>query len=123
MINKVLGAYVVADLLFVMSGALMIGFCLIVQNQMFDVPTTGDQAVRNLLYQMFPLTGKQIPALRSLLWLGSWSWWNGMRLEVGWGGAITDGGIWKAWKDVRGFQTHGKYDPNTTLQLASSTPS
>lgn len=123
MINKVLGAYVVADLLFVMSGALMIGFCLIVQNQMFDVPTTGDQAVRNLLYQMFPLTGKQIPALRSLLWLGSWSWWNGMRLEVGWGGTITDGGIWKAWKDVRGLQTHGNYDANTTLQPASSTPS
>lgn len=60
MVNKVLVAYVVADLAFVITGALMVGFCVIVQNQMFEVPTQGDQAVQNLLYQMFPLTGKPV---------------------------------------------------------------
>lgn len=59
MVNKVLGAYVVADLLFVITGAIMVGFCVIVQNQMFEVPVEGRQAVQNLLYQMFPLTGKR----------------------------------------------------------------
>lgn len=59
MVNKVLGAYVVADLLFVITGAILVGFCVVVQNQMFEVPTEGGQAVENLLYQMFPLTGMQ----------------------------------------------------------------
>lgn len=57
MANKVLGAYVVADLLFVITGAILVGFCVIVQNQMFQVPTEGAMAVEDLLYQMFPLTG------------------------------------------------------------------
>lgn len=55
--NAVLGAYVVADLIFAGTGALMLGFSVIVQNFMFEVPTEGVQAVRNLLYQQFPLTG------------------------------------------------------------------
>lgn len=59
MANKVLGAYVLADLLFVITGALMVGFCVIVQNKMFEVPTDGSVAVENLLYQMFPLTGRE----------------------------------------------------------------
>lgn len=57
MVNKVLGAYVAADFLFVATGAILVGFSVIVQNIMFEVPTEGGQAVRNLLYQQFPLTG------------------------------------------------------------------
>lgn len=57
MVNAVLGAYVVADLLFAGTGAILLGFSVIVQNFMFEVPTDGVQAVRNLLYQQFPLTG------------------------------------------------------------------
>lgn len=57
MANKVLAAYVAADLLFAASGALLVGFSVIVQNFMFEVPTEGVQSIRNLLYQQFPLTG------------------------------------------------------------------
>lgn len=57
MVNKVLGAYVAADFLFVATGAILVGFSVIVQNFMFEAPTEGGQAVRNLLYQEFPLTG------------------------------------------------------------------
>lgn len=57
MVNKVLGAYVAADFLFVATGAILVGFSAIVQNIMFETPTEGGQAVRNLLYQEFPLTG------------------------------------------------------------------
>lgn len=57
MVNKVLGAYVAADFLFVATGAILVGFSVIVQNFMFETPTEGGQAVRNLLYQEFPLTG------------------------------------------------------------------
>ncbi|POS72839.1 tetraspanin [Diaporthe helianthi] len=56
MVNKVLGAYVAADFLFVVTGAILVGFSVIVQNFMFETPTEGAQAVRNLLYQEFPLT-------------------------------------------------------------------
>lgn len=57
MVNKVLGAYVAADLIFVATGAIFVGFSVIVQNNMFVTPTDGTEAVRNLLYQQFPLTG------------------------------------------------------------------
>ncbi|EON99047.1 putative tetraspanin protein [Phaeoacremonium minimum UCRPA7] len=56
MANKVLMAYVAADVLFVAMGAVMLGFSIIVKNSMFDAPTTGGQAARNILYQQFPLT-------------------------------------------------------------------
>ncbi|KAI3397348.1 hypothetical protein diail_11006 [Diaporthe ilicicola] len=56
MVNKVLGAYVAADFLFVATGAILVGFSVIVQNIMFETPTEGGEAVRNLLYQQFPLT-------------------------------------------------------------------
>lgn len=67
MANKVLGAYVVADLAFVITGAILVGFCVIVQNKMFEAPTDGSIAVENLLYQMFPLTGMD-PTFRPLKW-------------------------------------------------------
>jgi hypothetical protein len=57
MANKVLLAYVVADGLFVVMGAIMLGFSVVVQNFMFEEPIEGEQAARNLLYQRFPLTG------------------------------------------------------------------
>lgn len=56
MTNKVLAAYVAIDFIFVIAGAIMVGFCAIVKNIMFDAPTDGYQAVRNLLYRQFPLT-------------------------------------------------------------------
>ncbi|CAN8100606.1 unnamed protein product [Discula destructiva] len=67
MVNKVLGAYVVADFLFALTGAIMLGFCVIVQNQMFQVPTEGAQAVQNLLYQMFPLTAGIVNGVLNLI--------------------------------------------------------
>ena len=57
MVNKVLAAYVAADLLFVATGAVMVGFSVIAKNTMYDTTSDGYQTVRNLLYQEFPLTG------------------------------------------------------------------
>jgi hypothetical protein len=57
MANKILMAFVVADLLFLITGAMQLGFSLVVQNVMSEVPTEGQQAARNLLYQRFPLQG------------------------------------------------------------------
>ncbi|KAH8907895.1 hypothetical protein BR93DRAFT_572835 [Coniochaeta sp. PMI_546] len=54
--DKVLLSYIVVDGIFVATGAIMLGFCVIIQNLMFETPTTGDQAARDLLYQQFPLT-------------------------------------------------------------------
>jgi hypothetical protein len=54
--NKVLLAYVIIDIVFALTGALMIGFSVIVQNTMFATPNDGQTAVINLLYQQFPLT-------------------------------------------------------------------
>lgn len=69
MVNKVLAAYVGADLLFVATGALMLGFCVVEQNQMFNPPVDGAEAVEYLLYQTFPLTGK--PGWASSVLVGS----------------------------------------------------
>lgn len=66
MVNKVLAAYVATDLAFATTGAVMIAFCVIVQNIMFETPTDGAQAVRNLLYQEFPLTGTTTRSPRPL---------------------------------------------------------
>jgi hypothetical protein len=54
--NKVLATYIAVDAVFVATGAIMLGFCLVVQNVMFETPIAGDQAARDLLYQRFPLT-------------------------------------------------------------------
>ncbi len=55
--DKVLLSYIIVDGIFVATGAIMLGFCVIIQNLMFETPTSGDQAARDLLYQQFPLTG------------------------------------------------------------------
>ncbi len=58
MANKVLIAYVAADALFVVMGAIMLGFSVIVQNEIAQTPKDGTQAARHLLYSRFPLTGE-----------------------------------------------------------------
>ncbi|KAF3768773.1 hypothetical protein M406DRAFT_249206 [Cryphonectria parasitica EP155] len=56
MVNKVLGAYVAADLAFAVTGAILVGFCVVTQNTMFNAPTNGTEAVEHLLFREFPLT-------------------------------------------------------------------
>lgn len=58
MVNKILAAFVAVDFLFIVSGAIMLGFSLIVRSNMNEVPTEGRQAARNLIYQSFPFEGK-----------------------------------------------------------------
>ena len=57
MVNKILAAYVVADILFLVSGAIELAFSIIVGNVMNEVAVDGETAARNLLYQRFPLRG------------------------------------------------------------------
>lgn len=61
MVNKVLAAFLVMDGLFVSMGAIMLGFCVIVRQTAFDVPTEGREAARDLLYRTFPFNGKNTP--------------------------------------------------------------
>jgi hypothetical protein len=63
MANKILLAFIIADALFLITGAIELGFSLVVQNSMFESPTDGPQAARNLLYQRFPLTAGIINAI------------------------------------------------------------
>lgn len=58
MVNKILAAFVAADGLFAVTGALMLGFAIIVQQTCFDPPSEGENAARDLLYRDFPFTGK-----------------------------------------------------------------
>ena len=55
--NRILTAYVVIDGLFAVTGAIMLGFSVIVLQTCFNPPTEGEQAARDLLYQRFPLQG------------------------------------------------------------------
>ncbi|KLU83207.1 tetraspanin [Magnaporthiopsis poae ATCC 64411] len=63
MANKILLSYVAADFLFVLMGAFMLGFSVVVQNVRDETPTEGEQAARNLLYQGFPLTAGIVNAI------------------------------------------------------------
>lgn len=54
--SKVFLATLVASVLFVASGAIELGFSVIVGNQIHNIPKDGKEATRNLLYQRFPLT-------------------------------------------------------------------
>ena len=58
--NKVLLAFIGADILFAVAGAIMMAFSVIVQNTCFAPPTEGEQAARHLMYQKFPLTGRSM---------------------------------------------------------------
>ena len=53
--NKVFLAALAADVVFLLTGCLELGFCLVVRSQMNNSPQDGQEAVRNLLYQDFPL--------------------------------------------------------------------
>ncbi|KAI1399883.1 hypothetical protein F4819DRAFT_394344 [Hypoxylon fuscum] len=63
MVNKVLGAFVAIDGLFVAMGAIMMGFSIIVQQTCFNTPSEGNEAARDLLYQRFPFTAGIINAI------------------------------------------------------------
>lgn len=65
--NKVLTAFVAADFLFAIMGAIMVGFSVIVQNTCFGVPTEGEQAARDLIYQRFPLTAGIVNGVMTLV--------------------------------------------------------
>jgi hypothetical protein len=67
MINKVLAAFVVANGVFVSMGALELGFCIIVRQTCFDIPTEGENAARNLLYQKFPFNAGIVNAALTFL--------------------------------------------------------
>ncbi|KAH7037567.1 tetraspanin [Microdochium trichocladiopsis] len=54
MVNKILAAFVLADILFAAGGAIMLGFAVVVQQTCFNVPTEGVEAARHLLYREFP---------------------------------------------------------------------
>ncbi|KAI8632958.1 tetraspanin [Xylariaceae sp. FL1651] len=54
MVNKVLAAFMAIDGLFAATGALILGFSVIVQKTCFDPPVDGNEAARDLLYQQFP---------------------------------------------------------------------
>ncbi|KAI0426908.1 tetraspanin [Xylaria sp. FL1042] len=56
MVNKVLATFVGIDVLFAITGAIIVGFSVIVRNTCFDPPTSGNEAARDLLYQQFPLS-------------------------------------------------------------------
>ncbi|RDA82467.1 hypothetical protein CP532_3851 [Ophiocordyceps camponoti-leonardi (nom. inval.)] len=53
--NKVFLTTLGADVIFLATGCLELGFCLVVRNLMFKDPKDGQEAVRNLIYQTFPL--------------------------------------------------------------------
>lgn len=63
MVNKILLTTVVADILFLASGAFQLGFALIVKRVMGEQATEGMQAARNLLYQRFPLQAGIVNAI------------------------------------------------------------
>ncbi|KAH7020012.1 hypothetical protein EDB80DRAFT_214097 [Ilyonectria destructans] len=65
--NKVFFATVAADGLFLAAGIMELVFSLVVRSQMNDVPTDGEQATRNLLYQRFPLAAGIVNAAFILL--------------------------------------------------------
>lgn len=58
MVNKILASFVLADFLFAVGGAIMLGFAVIVQQTCFNEPTEGVEAARNLLYREFPFNGR-----------------------------------------------------------------
>ena len=64
MADKLLLAFIIMDFLFVIAGGLIIGFSLMMENEMAQVPTAHTIA-RNLLLGRFHLTGKQYPVFRN----------------------------------------------------------
>ncbi|KAG9499857.1 hypothetical protein J7337_008319 [Fusarium musae] len=63
MVDKIFLSTVVADALFLGSGVMELVFSLVVQSQMKNTPTDGEDVTRNLLYQRFPLTAGIVNAI------------------------------------------------------------
>ncbi|KAL0937708.1 tetraspanin [Colletotrichum truncatum] len=63
MANKVLLAYVAADMVFLITGAILIGYSLINQNAINEAPKEGVDAAIKLLTKQFPLTAGIVNAV------------------------------------------------------------
>ncbi|CAI0648290.1 hypothetical protein CGCF415_v003856 [Colletotrichum fructicola] len=63
MANKVLLAYVAADAVFVITGAILLGYSLINQNTVNEAPKEGVEAATKLLTKQFPLTAGVVNAV------------------------------------------------------------
>jgi len=63
MANRILLAFVAADIVFLITGALLLGFSLINQNLVGETPTEGVAAVMRLLTAKFPLTAGIVNAV------------------------------------------------------------
>ncbi|PNY26701.1 Uncharacterized protein TCAP_03369 [Tolypocladium capitatum] len=61
--NMVFLATLAADVLFLATGCIELGFSLVVNSQMTNAPQDGQGAIRNLLYQSFPLTAGIVNAV------------------------------------------------------------
>lgn len=57
MVNKIQLTFVAADVLFLATGAITLGFSLIARQNMTKDATNGREAVRHLIYQNFPFEG------------------------------------------------------------------
>ncbi|KAJ0161400.1 hypothetical protein CTA2_6292 [Colletotrichum tanaceti] len=67
MANKILITFVAADIIFVATGALLLGYSLINQNLVKEAPTEGVQAAMRLLTAQFPLTAGIVNAVLVLV--------------------------------------------------------
>jgi hypothetical protein len=56
MVDKILSTFILSDLLFLLTGALLIGFSVISQNEAAQNPTLSN-VTTNLLLGQLPLTG------------------------------------------------------------------
>ena len=54
--DKVFLTTLAADALFLATGGIQLGFCLVVQSHLNDTPKTGHEATRSFLYHEFPFT-------------------------------------------------------------------
>ena len=56
MVSKVFLTVIAADFLFLVTGAIVLGFSLVTQSQMNNTPTDGKDAMRKLIAKELPLT-------------------------------------------------------------------
>lgn len=62
MVSKIVIVTAVANILFIGAGAIELAFALVFQSRKDNVPSTGEEAVRGLLYQRFPITAAIVNA-------------------------------------------------------------
>ncbi|KAI9163277.1 hypothetical protein HJFPF1_04881 [Paramyrothecium foliicola] len=56
MVNKIFLSVIATDFLFLVTGGITLGFSLVVQGQLNNAPSNGEDAVRKLVSREFPLT-------------------------------------------------------------------